>query len=108
MSNIPDIKEDAMSWEEKITWVGAAVAAAVPAVYFTVTLGQLGEAPVTEIAYQRSLLIAIGASIVLTIVGSILTGIGTGIWAGIRAEITGKGSAEDIDIDRKDERDVQI
>ena len=108
MSNIPDIKEDAMSWEEKITWVSAAVTAAVPAVYFTITLGQLGEVAVTEIAYQRSLLIAIGASIVLTIVGSILTGIGTGIWAGIRAEITGKGSAEDIDIDRKDERDVQI
>ena len=85
-----------------MTWVSAVVSAIVAAVYFSVILGRLGDVPVTEIAYQRPLLIAIGAVIVLTIVGSIAMGIGTGI----SAEITGNGSAEDIG--RKDERDVRI
>jgi len=85
-----------------VTWVSAVVSAIVAAVYFSVILGRLGDVPVTEIAYQRPLLIAIGAVIVLTIVGSIAMGIGTGI----SAEITGNGSAEDIG--RKDERDVRI
>ena len=91
-----------MPFEEKVTWVGVVVSAVVAAVYFSVILGRLGDAPVIEIAYQRPLLIAIGAVIVLTIVGSIAMGIGTGI----SAEITGRGSAEDIG--RKDERDVRI
>jgi len=91
-----------MPFEEKVTWVSGVVSAVVAAVYFSVILGRLGDAPVNEIAYQRPLLIAIGAVIVLTIVGSIAMGIGTGI----SAEIKGNGSAEDIG--RKDERDVRI
>jgi hypothetical protein len=58
--------------------------------------------PTPEIAYQRPLLIAIGASVVLTIFGAIGAAIGTAI----SAEITGNGSVDDVD--RKDERDVLI
>jgi hypothetical protein len=102
MSNIPDIKEAAMPFEEKVTWVNAVVLAIVPAVYFAIVLGQLGQVPASEIAYQRPMLIAIGISIVLTILGSIAMGIGTGI----SAEIRERGSAGDIG--RTDERDKQI
>ena len=104
MSNIPDIKEDVMPWEEKVTWVNAVVAAVVPAIYFTIILGQLGDTPVAEIGYERLLLISVGASIALTIIGAILAGIGTGISAEIRKE----GSSDEIDISRSDERDKQI
>jgi MFS family permease len=102
MSKISDIKEAVMSFDEKVTWVEAFVFALVPAWYFTVVLGQLGATPATDIVYQRPMLIAIGISIVLTIVGSILTGIGSGI----TAEIMEPGSGADIG--RSDERDKQI
>ena len=91
-----------MSFEEKFTWVSAVVSAAVAAVYCAVVLRHLGEVPAAEIAYRRPMLIAFGAMIVLTIVGTIVTAIGTAV----SAEITGNGSVKDID--RKDERDVQI
>jgi hypothetical protein len=90
-----------MSFEEKVTWVSAMVTAIVPATYFALVMSKLGQAPVTEIAYQKPMLIAIGVAIVLTIVGAILTGIGSGI----SAELTG-GSAADIG--RTDERDANI
>ena len=91
-----------MTFEEKVTWVSLVVFAVVPVVYFVIVLGQLGQASASEIAYQRPMLIAIGVSIVLTILGAILTGIGSGI----SAEITEPGSGADIG--RKDERDVTI
>ena len=91
-----------MPFEEKVTWVSAIVAAIVPAVYFAVVLDQLGAVAASEIAYQRPLLIAVGVSIALTIVGSILMGIGSGI----AAEIAQPGSGDQVG--RKDERDVTI
>jgi len=91
-----------MPFEEKMTWVNAVVVVVVPIAYFAVVLGRLGDQPASEIAYQWPLLIAIGASVVLTIVGSIVAGIGTGI----SAELKGRRAADDID--RKDERDVRI
>ena len=91
-----------MPFEEKVTWVSAVVSVLVSAVYFSVVAGQLGSGPVSEIAYQRWMLIAVGATIAMTIVGSIMAGIGTGI----SAEITGKGSVDDIGL--KDERDEHI
>jgi hypothetical protein len=102
MSKKPDITEVAMSFEEKTTWVSAVVTAVVSAAYFALLLGPLGTVPVTEIAYQKSMLIAVGVTIVLTIIGSILTGIGTGI----TAEIVEPGSSGDIG--RTDERDRDI
>jgi hypothetical protein len=102
MSNIPDIKEVAMPFEEKFTWVSAVVSTGVAAVYFAIVLGQVGSVPVAEIAYQWPLLIAIGSLIVLTIVGAIVVAIGTAI----SAEITGSGSVDDIG--RNDERDADI
>jgi len=91
-----------MPFEEKVTWVNAVVFAIVPVAYFVIVLGQLGQVPASEIAYQRPMLIAIGVSIVLTILGSIAMGIGSGI----SAEIAEPGSGADIG--RKDERDVTI
>jgi hypothetical protein len=91
-----------MPFEEKMTWVAAVVTAVVSALYFWVVLSQLGEVPVTDIAYQPPLVIAVVASIVLTIIGAIVMAIGTAI----SAEITGNGSVDDIS--RTDERDVNI
>ena len=88
-----------MPFEEKITWVNAVVTVVVPIAYFAIVLGRLGDSSAADIAYQKPLLIAIGASIVLTIIGAILTGIGTGI----SAELRGRSAYDDID--RKDERD---
>ena len=91
-----------MPFEEKVTWVSLVVAVVVPAAYFAIMLGRLGEVSAADISYQWPLLIAIGASVALTIVGSILAGIGSGI----SAELRGRSAAADID--RKDERDKQI
>ena len=91
-----------MTFEEKVTWVAAVVIAAVSAVYFWVVFSQLGEVPVTEIAYQPALIVSVVASIVLTIVASIVVASA----AAISAEITGSGSADDIG--RTDERDATI
>jgi len=99
-----------MSFEEKFTWVSTVVSTGVAAVYFTFAYGQVGEVPVDQIAYQRPLLMAIGALILLTIVGAILTAIVSAIGAAVTAEITGEGSVEEsvADIGRKDERDDDI
>jgi hypothetical protein len=91
-----------MPFEEKLTWVNLLVSVVVPAVYFARVLGQLGEVAVPDIAYQRPMLIAVGVSIVLTIVGTIVMAIGTGI----SSELSGRHAAKDID--RKDERDAHI
>ena len=91
-----------MPFEEKMTWVSLVVAVAVPVVYVAIMLGRLGETTAAEIAYQWPLLIAIGASIVLSIVGAIVAAIGTGI----SAELRGKSAGDEIDL--KDERDKQI
>jgi len=91
-----------MPFEEKVTWVSLVVTVVVPVAYFVIMLGRLGDVSAADIAYQRPLIIAIGASVVLTIIGSILAGIGTGI----SAELRGRSASDDID--RKDERDKQI
>jgi hypothetical protein len=91
----------AMPFEEKLTWVNLVVTALVAGVYFVLMLGQVGDVPAAEVAYQKPMLIAVGVSVVLTIVGSILMGIGTGI----SMELSGR-SADDMD--RKDERDKDI
>jgi hypothetical protein len=91
-----------MPFEEKLTWVSVVVSVLVSAWYASVVLPQIGSGQVNAIAYQVPMLIAMGAMIVMTIVGTILMSIGTAV----TAEITGSGSADDID--RKDERDVSI
>jgi len=89
-------------FEEKLTWVGLVVAVVVPVAYFAIMLGRLGDVSAADISYQWPLLIAMGASVVLTVAGSIAMGIGTGI----SAELRGKSASDEID--RKDERDKQI
>ena len=91
-----------MTFEEKTTWVTAIVTLIVPVAYFALILRQLQVVPAEQIAYQKPMLIAIGTSIVLTIVGSILVAIGSAVSAEIRQE----GSAKSMD--RTDERDVFI
>ena len=91
-----------MPFEEKVTWVSLVVMGVVPVAYFAIMLGRLRDVSAAEISYQWPLLIAIGTSIVLTIVGSILAGIGTGI----SAELRGRSASDEID--RKDERDKTI
>ena len=91
-----------MTYEEKVTWVSAVVTLIVAGRYAWIVGVRLGELPVEAIAYQRPLLFAIGAMIVLTIVGTIAMSIATAI----RGEISGDGSADDLD--RKDERDADI
>jgi hypothetical protein len=93
-----------MSFEEKISWVTLVVAVIVPVAYFSVVLPQLATTPAAQIAYQVPLIIAIVTSIVLTIIGAIVMSIATAV----SAEIVAPGSAENLDIDRKDERDVHI
>ena len=63
-----------MPFEEKVTWVSLVVAVVVPVAYFAIMLGRLGDVSAADISYQWPLLIAIGASVVLTIVGSIAGG----------------------------------
>ena len=91
-----------MSFEEKVTWMSGAVTLIVVAWYASAVGGLYGQAAVEEIAYQRPLLVAVGAMIVLTIVGTIAMSIATAIGL----EISGRGSARDID--RRDERDASI
>ncbi len=102
MSKIADIEGVVMSFEEKVTWVGAVASVVVAAAYFWIVGGQLGDKPATEIAYRLPMIIGFGAMIGLNIIGTIAMSIATAI----SAEIKGEGSADDID--RKDERDVRI
>jgi NADH:ubiquinone oxidoreductase subunit 6 (subunit J) len=91
-----------MPFEEKMTWVSLVVAVVVPVAYVVVMLGRLGDTSAAEVSYKWPLLIAIGASIVLSILGAIVAAIGTAI----SAEVRGKSVSDEID--RKDERDKQI
>jgi hypothetical protein len=103
-----------MSYEEKITWVSGAITVLVVAWYGRFLGGALERLPVEEIAYQRPLLVALGAMIVLSIAGaiavaigsSIATAIGSSIAGAIGVELGGRGSADAVD--RKDERDAVI
>ena len=91
-----------MPIEEKMTWVSGVVTIIVPVAYFATMIGRLQSTPAADIHFQRPLIIAIVASVALTIVGSIVMSIGTGITATIR------GRRPEDEIDRKDERDKTI
>ncbi len=80
-----------MSFEEKGTWVFMATAIASAVVYFATIVGQLPTSAVAEIDYQRSMLAAIGATILLTILGMI-----------------GVGIASPGDANRSDQRDKDV
>jgi hypothetical protein len=96
------MQEVLMPYEEKVSWVSGLVSIVVAAVYASVVVPQIGSGPVSAIPYQMPMLMAIGAMIVITIVGTILMSIGSAI----SAQITGEGSVEDIG--RSDERDHDI
>lgn len=91
-----------MSFEEKLTWVNTTTTVVVTLVYGWIIGSQVATTPVADINYQKPMLITVGAIVALTIVGAILMAIVTAIGA----EITGEGSVDDID--RKDERDIDI
>jgi len=89
-------------FEEKMTCVSLVVAVVVPVAYILVMLGRLGDASAADVSYRWPLLVALGASVVLSIVGAIVAAIGTAI----SAEVRGKSASDEIE--RKDERDKQI
>lgn len=91
-----------MSFEEKVTWVSAVVTVVVAGAYAWVVGGRLGRTPAAEVPYVGPLLVAVGAMIVLTIVGAVAVAIGSAIAAEIRG---GRASG---DLDRRDERDASI
>lgn len=99
-----------MSFEEKTTWVTALVTVVVTVWYVSVVRALMAGVPVAEIAYQKPLLIAVGATIVMTIAGAIVTAVASAVGAAVTAEITGEGSVEDAtrDVGRTDERDKDI
>jgi hypothetical protein len=82
-----------MSFEERGTWIYAVIALVLPVIYFTNILGQLPTTAVTEIDYQRPLLTAIGAAIVLAILGTIVS-------AMVSPKEAGKSDQRDKDINR--------
>ncbi|MFI6904653.1 hypothetical protein ACIBKY_25560 [Nonomuraea sp. NPDC050394] len=75
-----------MSTEEKRVWVYAAVALAIPVVYFTVVLRQLPGTDVTRITYIPALLTAIGVAVLANVVASIATAIAAPKEAGLKDE----------------------
>lgn len=91
-----------MPFEEKTSWVSGLVAVVVAGAYASVVVPHIGGGSVSAIAYQRPMLIAIGAMIVMTIIVTILMAIGTAV----TAQITGDGSPDDVG--RTDERDKDI
>lgn len=91
-----------MSFQHKLTWVNLVVTILVVMAYAMFIGSQIASTPVTAIAYQLPMILAIVAMVVLTIVGTIAMAIGTAI----TGEITGEGSVDEID--REDERDRAI
>jgi hypothetical protein len=91
-----------MPFEEKMTWVSGVVTMIVPVVYFAIMIGRLQSTPAADIRFQTPLIVAIVASVALTIIGSIVISIGTSITA------TMHGRKPEDEIDRKDERDKTI
>jgi protein-S-isoprenylcysteine O-methyltransferase Ste14 len=57
-----------MPFEEKTTWVSVVIGLLVPVVYFATVLPQLADTPAADIAYQRALIVAAIASIILIII----------------------------------------
>jgi len=61
-----------MAFGEKHWWIYAVIVAIVPGIYIVNVLKQISTTAVTEIEYQRPLLTAVGAAIVLAILASIV------------------------------------
>jgi len=75
-----------VSFAEKNIWIYGVLAIVIPAIYAVTVIGQVGTTPVGEIAYVIPLITAIGAAIVLAIVGNIIVAIATPKGAGISDE----------------------
>jgi hypothetical protein len=95
-----------MPFEEKLSWVNLIVTIVVAGVYAAIVMARATVVPLTQVAYQVPMLIAIGATVVLTIAGAIAVGIGTGVFREFSRAMTGEGLIEDIG--RNDERDADI
>ena len=80
-----------MTFEEKGKWVYLVVTILTYGVYVSIILGQSGNMPITEVPYVSTMLWAILAGIVLSIVGHIAVAI-----------------AKPSEADKKDIRDKQI
>ncbi|MFT4745032.1 MAG: putative membrane protein YeaQ/YmgE (transglycosylase-associated protein family) [Nitriliruptoraceae bacterium] len=65
--------ETEMSFDEKQTWLYLVSAIAIPAMYARWLLRELASTPAADVAYVPSLLAAIGAAVLVAIVGAIIT-----------------------------------
>lgn len=64
-----------MALGEKHWWAYGLIVLAVSGIYFAGLLGEISTTAVTEIQYQRNLLIALATSVVMSVVSSIVLGI---------------------------------
>lgn len=91
-----------MAFHERFTWVNVVVTLLVATAYYSHIGPQLGQQPVSEIAYVVPIVWATLGMIVLNIVGAI----GVAVASAIAVEVTGEGSVDHLD--REDERDKSI
>ncbi|MEJ1154030.1 hypothetical protein [Microbacterium marmarense] len=95
MSNIPDIKELLMVYEERNVWAGLGVTAIAMTVYVFVVFQQAAGGPLVEVDWWPIMAWTIGASIAASIVVSVVWG----IFAGMRdPDGVGKSDQRDRDI----------
>ena len=80
-----------MSFEEKNTWVYAAVSLLAYGAYLAIILGRAQDVPLAEVPYAGTMLWTIGAAIAASIVGRIVIAV-----------------AWPRDADKKDERDREV
>jgi hypothetical protein len=107
-----------MSFQERQTWIEAAVMTSVPGWYFLTTLTQVRDTPVSEIEYQWPLIwsfvVMVAAIVALIIAGTV----GAIIVATVRNAIDSRRRGEEASVevreadieraDRRDERDASI
>ena len=75
-----------VSFAEKNIWIYGVLSVVIPVIYAAVVFTQLDTTAVGEIAYVIPLLTAIGAAIVLAIIGNIIVAIASPKAAGINDE----------------------
>ena len=80
-----------MSFTEKTTWMYLVMAVLIGAIYYAMVLPQVGDTPIEDIAYGGPMIVAVIASIVVSIIGAIIIAV----------------SAPD-EADKTDERDKDI
>ena len=91
-----------MPIEERVVWAYVVVTVGVVVAYAVVVGRLLATTPAEQVAYQRPMLVALAAVVVLTVAGTVASAVvGTA-----RAELARPGSGDGLG--RSDERDLAI